>query len=227
MLDKYDPLPEQRANEYLNRLGQALAMASDMPETFNGYHFLLLDSDEINAFAAPSGFIFISRGMLHCTTGEATLAAVLAHEIGHVQHRHGMQAIEKARVTTALSSVALTAVEVAGPKEVAELTAVFDDSIMDITSTLMNSGYSRAFEKEADQAAITILGRVGYDPRSLIEMLEIMETKLEPGGLDFAKTHPDPKDRIKEIRAAIGDSTPTAVETPEMRKRYAEALGGI
>ena len=79
VLDKYPPYTGEEANDYVNRLGQALAMASDMPETFSGYHYLILDSEEINAFAAPSGFIFVTVGMIRCTPSEATMAAVLAH----------------------------------------------------------------------------------------------------------------------------------------------------
>jgi predicted Zn-dependent protease len=227
VVQKYPPDPDQKANDYLNMLGQSLAMASEKPETFTGYHFLLLDSEEINAFAAPSGFIFVSKGMLRCATDEDTLAAVLAHEIGHVQHNHGMQAIKKSRVTAALTSAALTAAEVAGPAEVAKLAGVFDDSILDITTTLMNSGYSREFEREADRAAVAILKRVGYDPRALISMLEVMDRRLKPGGLDFAKTHPDPKDRIKDIEKEIGDYRVTSSNTQLKQRRYREALGDL
>jgi len=227
VVEKYPPFSEQRANDYMNKLGQSLAMASDRPETFSGYHFLILDSEEINAFAAPSGFIFISKGMLRCTTDEDTLAAVLAHEIGHVQHEHGLQAIKKARITTALTSVAITGAQLAGPQEIAELTAVFEDSIMDITSTLMNSGYSRAFESEADHAAVEILKRVGYDPNALVKLLEVMEKRLKPGGPDFAKTHPDPKDRIKDVKQTIGDYRHTGAASSERQRRYREALGSL
>jgi predicted Zn-dependent protease len=227
VLAEYDALPDAEVNAYLNRLGQALAMASDMPETFTGYHFLVVDSDEINAFAAPSGFILVSRGMLHCTSDEPTLAAVLAHEIGHVQSRHGIRSIKKSRVTAAVSSVALTAVQEAGPEQISKLASVFDDSILDITSTLMNSGYSRAFEREADAAAVAILKRMGYDPHSLIQMLEVMEERLDPEGPGFARTHPAPQDRIDDIQQMIGESDAVAGATPAMERRYRDALGNM
>lgn len=227
ILANYPPWPDQKANDYLNKLGQALAMASDRPETFGGYHFLILDSEEINAFAAPSGLIFVTRGMLRCATNEDTVASVLAHEIGHVQHRHGLQAIKKSRITTALASVALTSIQVAGAEEVAELTAVFDDSIMDITTTMINNGYSRAFEREADHAAVEILKRVGYDPNALIELLKIMDKRLKHGGLDFAKTHPDPEDRIKDVRKAIDDYKPDVTSSQVRQNRYKAASGNL
>jgi beta-barrel assembly-enhancing protease len=83
-----------------------------MPETFGGYHFLILDSDEINAFAAPGGLIFVTRGMLRCCDSEDAVAAVLAHEVGHVQHQHGIQTIRKPALTSAFT---ILAAEGAGP----------------------------------------------------------------------------------------------------------------
>ncbi|MDD4873082.1 MAG: M48 family metalloprotease, partial [Kiritimatiellae bacterium] len=97
ILQSYKPYDSQNANHYLNILGQTLAMASDRPETFGGYHFLLIDTDEINAFAAPGGLIFVSRGLIKCCKNEDALAAVLAHEVGHVQLMHGLKAIKTSR----------------------------------------------------------------------------------------------------------------------------------
>ena len=88
LLDQYPPYENRDANLYVNTMGQALAQVSDLPETFNGYHFLILDTNEINAFAAPGGLIFVSRGMLRCCRTEDAVAAVLAHEIGHYQKKH-------------------------------------------------------------------------------------------------------------------------------------------
>ncbi len=230
LLSTRTPYAEQKANEYLNLLGRSLALYSDRPETFGGYHFLLLDTDEINAFAAPGGLVLVSRGLLRCAKSEDTVAAILAHEIGHVAKEHGLQAIKTSRITTALTSVAITAAETAGTEEVAKLTSVFKDSINDITSTLVNSGYSRALEFEADRQALVILQRVGYDPRALEDMLKVMATKLKPGGLDFAKTHPDPRDRIAEIEKALAGTSAVAAASAAAKARqarYKAALGKV
>jgi predicted Zn-dependent protease len=226
ILDQYSPYSEPVPNEYLNLLGRTLSLASDRPETFGGYHFLILDSEEINAFAAPGGLIFISRGLLACADSEDTVAAILAHEIAHVAEQHGLQAIKKSRVTSALTSVAIASAQTAGSDELAKLTTVFEDSISDITSTLVNSGYSRAFEKEADLTAVEILKRVGYDPEALVRMLEVMERRLKPGGLDFAKTHPEPAVRIAEIRKVLTPASASPVQ-PQRQARYQAALGGL
>jgi predicted Zn-dependent protease len=154
------------------------------------------------------------------------VAAILAHEIAHVVEQHGLQAIKKSRVTSALTSVAIASAQTAGSDELAKLTTVFEDSIGDITSTLVNSGYSRAFEKEADLMAVEILKRVGYDPNALVRMLEVMETRLEPGGPDFAKTHPEPKVRIAEIRKVLPEAPAPSVQA-ERQARYQAALGSL
>jgi beta-barrel assembly-enhancing protease len=226
LVNKYKPYPNGPANDYLNLLGQTLAQASDRPETFGGYHFLILDSPEINAFAAPGGLIFISRGMLRCCGSEDAVAAVLAHEIAHIQLRHGLQAIDKSRVTEALTTLGGEGAKSYGGQNLADLTKVFEGSISDVTSTLVNNGYSRGFEREADAAAITILNRVGYDPNGLIAMLTEMEKHLKPGGLDFAKTHPSPRSRIDDIGRQHAGSKALA-EVPARHARFRKGLGNI
>ena len=226
LVNKYKPYPNGPANDYLNLLGQTLAQASDRPETFGGYHFLILDSPEINAFAAPGGLIFVSRGMLRCCRSEDAVAAVLAHEIAHIQLRHGLQAIDKSRVTEALTILGAEGTKSYGGQKLADLTKVFEGSISDVTSTLVSNGYSRSFEREADAAAITILTRVGYDLNGLVAMLTVMEKNLKPGGLDFAKTHPSPRSRIDDIQRQHADGKALA-EVPARQARFRKGLGNI
>ena len=225
IVNRYKPYPNAQANSYLNLLGQTLAQASDRPETFGGYHFLILDSDEINAFAAPGGLIFVSRGMLRCCRSEDAVAAVLAHEIAHIQFRHGIQSIEKSRQTQALTILAAEGAKTFGKKELADLTRTFEGSINDITSTLINNGYSRSFEQEADVSAVRTLSRVGYNPNALVAMLREMEGRLKPGGLDFAKTHPSPGSRISDIESLVGRAA--LAEPPARHERFRSAMGNI
>ena len=226
ILNQYRPYNNPGVNRYINVLGQTLAQASDMPETYGGYHFLVLDSDDINALSAPGGLIFITRGLLRCCRSEDAVAAVLAHEIGHVQFRHGLQAINKSRLTEALTIIGAEGAKTFGGQELANLTAAFEDSLTDITTTLINNGYARSLEYDADQAAVTIMQRVGYDPNGLADMLETMKSRLRPGGLDFAKTHPAPEDRLSEVRGAIGITR--AVSMMGLRQnRFKRELKGI
>jgi len=230
ILDSYDPWDAPEANRYLNLLGQSIALASDRPELFGGYRFQILDTEEINAFATPSGLIFVSRGMLRLTRSEDDVAAILAHEIGHIEHQHGVKAIRTSRLSTAFSSSAMTAVELAGPEEVAALTRTFDDSISDITNTLVSNGYSRDAEREADMAALRILSRTGHEQNGLLRVLEAMDQVWADGGPGFLSTHPDPQDRIEDIRSAIGTGSGAAASAATQRvrqNRYQAALRGV
>ena len=224
VLSTYKPYDQQAANHYLNLLGQTLAQASDRPETFGGYHFMILETEEINAFSAPGGLIMVSRGMIRCCMSEDALAAVLAHEIGHVEYQHGLKAIRKGRLTSALTILAAEGAKSFGGEQLAQLTEAFEGSITDITSTMMNSGYARGLESEADKAAVTIMKRVGYNPNALVEMLQQMKKNLKPGGMDFAKTHPDPQDRINEVKKLVG-SAPAVAASPARQQRFVAAVG--
>ncbi len=225
VLGKYKPLHDAKANDYVNEVGQALAMFSDMPQTYGGYHFLILDSADINAFAAPGGLVFITRGMLRCCAGENALAAVLAHEIAHVQNKDALRAIKRSRTTEALAIIGGEAIKHAGGGDLARLTNIFADSIGDIMTTMVNNGYSRTLEYQADKTAVTILTRTGYDAAGLPDMLAEMQKRLTPGGADFAKTHPAPQDRITELAslARVAEIT----EPPARMARFKAALGNI
>ena len=226
VLNKYKAYDNKTMNHYVNVVGQTLAQASDLPETFNGYHLLVLDTDDINAFATPSGLIFVSRGMLRCCQNEGELAAILAHEIGHVQFKHGIQSIEKGRITEAVAVIGIEATKTFADNDIASLTETFEGSINDITSTMINNGYSRSFEDEADTAAVTLLTRVGYNPVSLINMLVTMDTKLKPEGLDFAKTHPSPQNRIKYLDKIVKmKEKPTFSEN--QTRRFQQAMENV
>jgi len=226
ILTTYKPYDQAAATRYLNVLGQTLAQASAKPETFGGYHFSILDTDEINAFAAPGGLIVLSRGLIRCCRNEDALAAVLAHEVGHVEREHGLNAIEKGRKTAFMTTLAVTAGKSLGGTELADLTKAFEGTIGDITNTMVNSGYSRQSEFEADAASVRILRAVGYNPEGLVDMLAQMQKRLKPGSHGFGATHPAPKDRIDAVRKLIGAAT--AIGEPAARKkRFVAAVAKI
>ncbi|MFH1103310.1 MAG: M48 family metalloprotease [Pseudomonadota bacterium] len=226
ILSKYKPCNNATANRYINLLGRTLAVASDRPETFGGYHFLILDSNEINAFAAPGGFIFIAKELLKCCRHEDALAAVLSHEIGHIQGKHGLKAIENSRLTSALAILGTETAKAYGGAELSRLTDIFEESISDIFKTIVNKGYSRSQEQDADSASVAILKKVGYNPEGLVDMLKIMEKKLKPGGVDFVKTHPSPASRIDGVRDQIGK--PSEIAMPDNRQnRFTKVLQSI
>lgn len=229
LVTNYQPWRRDAAEDYLNLLGQALAQFSELPQTFGGYHFLVLDSEEINAFAAPGGLVFVTRGLLRCCPDEDSVAAVLAHEIGHVQHRHGLQAIKKNRLSSAFAVLGTESAKAYGSRELAALTTAFEGSVQDTVTTMTNIGYSRAFEREADVAAVTILRRSGYNPAALVTMLTEMKKRLAPGSSGFGRTHPAPDDRINELRPLLpAADAPLQNKLPAARQqRLTRALKGV
>jgi beta-barrel assembly-enhancing protease len=210
VLTTYKAYDTRDLNAYLNTLGEGLALASSLPETFSGYHFLAMDTDDINAFGAPSGFILVSRGLLRCAASEDEVAAILAHEIGHVSLKHGLNAISNARWTDAALQLGKFAAQNADNQALRNLTNSFGDVISDITKTMITSGYSRDLEKQADLEAVRILHDVGYDPHAMLGMLAAIKTHTKSGGKDFAKTHPDPEKRIEYVKEAIAAQSPVA-----------------
>jgi predicted Zn-dependent protease len=227
LLVSYPPLDDPAANRYLNLLGQTLALASDRPETFGGYHFLLLDSDEINAFACPGGLVLVTRGLVACCDNEDALAAVLAHEIGHVAGKHGLRAIKKSRWTDVGTILATEGARNFGSEEVAQLAAELEGSIQDITQTLVNNGYSKDLEREADEAALTVLARMGYSPHGLSSMLDEMAARWRPSGPGFMRTHPSPQDRLAEVSPVLATVPPLGEVPPPRQQRFETALAGL
>jgi len=226
VLGTYRPYDKPNLNQYINVLGQSLATYSDKPTTFGGYHFLVMETDEVNAFAAPGGLILVSRGLLRATQNEDELAAVLAHEIAHVQNEDGLRAIKTGRLNTALTTIALEAGKNLGKQDLAELTTNFEGTIKDISSTLMNSGYSRSLEYQADATAVKILERAGYDPQALVSALTKMQTQLARDKRGFGQTHPAPDARIENLKRLIGSKT-VASAPPQRQQRYAAAMAGL
>jgi len=227
IISTYKVYDNQEATDYLNLIGQSAARFSDMPSTFKGYHFLILDTDEVNAFAAPGGFIFISRGMIRLCKSEDDLAAISAHEIGHIQLKHAIGAIKSSRLTSALTTLAVEGSKTLAGDSLSQLTQAFEGSITDITKTMMNSGYARGQEREADKAAIAILKNMGYRQESLPNVLERMaRVTAESDASGFGATHPPPGERVKDLQKMIDDSS-TPLPTSARQKRFDKAIKGI
>jgi predicted Zn-dependent protease len=223
VLYQYRPYDQAELNQYVNMVGQILAQASTRPQTFGGYHFQVVDSMEINAFAAPGGLIIVTRGMLRCCKTEDALAAVLAHEIAHVQNQDGLRSINTSRLTSALTILAAESAKQLGGHNLAQLTQAFEGSVGDVLNTVVTTGYSRDQESQADLAAINILRRVGYNSYALVDMLTVMKTQLKPGSGGFGKTHPDAQERINAIQSWAG--SPGKVPPAPRQARFERVVG--
>jgi len=222
VLNQYKVYEDPQATRYVNLLGQTLAKFSDVPEPYKGYHFIILDSPEVNAFAAPGSFIFVSRGMLRICATEDELAAVLAHEIGHIQHEHGVKVIRKSRNWAGLVKIGKFIAQATTDSEIAELADKFGDDIGNAVGTMLRKGYGRSAEKEADSAGIEIMHRTGYDTNAVITMLKKMEKRVKPGSTGFGSTHPSPSVRIDAIKSLI--KSPPAKANAARQARFDKAL---
>jgi predicted Zn-dependent protease len=201
---------DQQLTLYVNEVGQTVARKSTRPNTFKGYHFAVLDTSEVNAFACPGGIIFVTKGMVQTCASEDELAAVLAHEVAHVANKDGINSISKARWTEVLTTLGTeTAKQYAGPG--GQLVTLFEGSIDDVFKTIVVNGYSRGAEEAADTQAVTTLRNAGYDPGAVASLLNKMMAKGESSAGIF-KTHPPTADRLAKVKAAAPAGTPDKME---------------
>lgn len=223
ILGQYRALEDDGRTRYVNTLGQYLARASERPETFGGWHFMLLDTDEANAFAAPGGFVFVTRGLYATCSTEEQLAAVLAHEIGHVTLRHGLGAIKNERLTEAFTVIGTEALKEYSRGDLAKLTAAFEGSINDIANKMIVSGYSQGQEYAADAAAAKTAWRAGYNPAGLTEFLAALAERGKRGDKQgFFSTHPAAGERKAKAEAAIKAEKLTGETDAARTKRFAQ-----
>jgi predicted Zn-dependent protease len=215
ILSQYAVYEQPDAMRYINYVGRTLAMNSSRPYTYGGYHFAVLDTGEINAFACPGGMIFVTRGMLDIVQSEDQLAAVLAHEIGHINAKHGLKAISRARWTQVATALGLEAAKVYSGAQLTNLVELFQGTVDDVFKAIVVNGYGREDEFAADELAENIMGDSGYDPRALADVLANLEgVKGNVKGGIFA-THPDMAVRLQS--AGVLSSTFSASPAPPER----------
>ena len=222
ILGQYKPLDDDGRTRYLNTFGQVLTRASGRPETFGGWHFILLDTDEVNAFAAPGGFVFVTRGLYATCATEEQLAAVLAHEVSHVTLRHGLGAIKNERLTEAFTILGTEAVKEYSSAKLSQLTAAFEGSINDIANKMIVSGYSQDQEFAADAEAAHVAWRAGYNPTGLPEFLAALSAKGKKGDKGFFSTHPLPKERLEKAASAIKSDKLAGETDPARTQRFSK-----
>jgi len=204
VLGSYRLYQDDRLTRYVNEVGQAVALSSDRPLTYRGYHFAVLDSDEVNALACPGGTILITRGMINRARNEEELAAILAHEVAHVNHKDGVNAIQRSRWVQAAASLGADAARQLGRGELDELASLFEGSVGDVVKTLVVNGYSRTQELAADRSAMIFMARVGYDPNALTDYLGRLAKEQGAGAHEgFFATHPGMAARLTEAQTFV------------------------
>lgn len=182
--------------EYINVIGWSLVPYSQRPDI--KYHFAILDTDEVNAYSAPGGYIFISRGLLKQLETEAELACILAHEIGHIAQKDVINEIQKSNLWKAGTKVAIAAGEDLSYEQEQFLTKLTDVA----WQRLVVKGFSKEDEFNADLAGVRNAYRLGYDPYGLynfLERLKPIENKPGEKLKILFSTHPKPSLRIAQL----------------------------
>ena len=194
---------------YVTMVGKRVAKRVEPQYSKIKWEFITLDSDVINAFALPGGKIFVSRGLIEKFTTEAQLAGVLGHEIGHVTARHVDERLSK----VAVAEFGLGMLGRASKSDFANLAAK-----MVTQGTLLK--FNRDQEQEADTQGVKYMVKSGYDPHGMLEVLQILE-KASKGSskLEILSTHPDPKRRIKTVKALIKGKYAHTKNNPKYKTR--------
>jgi predicted Zn-dependent protease len=192
---------------YVQGVGMRLARVSHRPDL--NYRYRVLNSSVPNAFALPGGFIVINRGLLVGLKSEAEMAAVLGHETGHVTAKHSLAGYQRALA----SNVLLAGVSIAtgGSTGLMQLSG--------ITASLVNNGFSREQEREADWLGIDYMVKAGYNPEGAIKLQEYFYSELEGGKNPMFveglfRTHPFSKERLDNARARVAQQYPGTVRNP-------------
>ncbi len=224
ILTKYKLSQDTKLTEYVNEVGNVVARKSTRPNPFRGYHFAVLDTGEINAFACPGGTIFVTKGLIMTCKNEDQLAAVLAHEVGHVADKDGINSISKARWTEVWTAMGKEAVTMYGGSVAAGVVSLFEGSIDDVFKTIVVNGYGREAEYAADAAAVQELSRAGYDPTALVAVLATMEAKGKGATSGIFKTHPPTSERLAKVKALACEAPPSKGEAIRTQ-RFKEVVG--
>ena len=191
---------------YVNSVGQKVAASSD--RTNIAYHFAVVDSSDVNAFALPGGYIYITRGLLVKLENEAQLASVLGHEIGHVNARHSMKRMQQ---TLGFNMVlAILDQAASGSKGYQEWRGLIKTG-SSVAFAAVTLGYGRDNELQADALGTEFADKSSYDPQGMIQLLEILKSlnEREPSSVEeFFMSHPRTSIRIKETNGVIAKLPP-------------------
>jgi len=199
ILKQYGKYDNPALQSYVQNIGRQLAAVSHRSNLI--FRFTVLDSPEVNAFALPGGYIYITRGLLAYLDSEAQMAAVLGHEIGHVTARHSVRQQSAATATGLFGAILSSAIGVPGV-----------GNVVNMAGTALIRGYGREHELEADRLGAEYLARARYDPNAMIEVIRVLkdqeifdkqlakEENREPRSYHGVfSTHPDNDQRLQNV----------------------------
>ena len=209
-------LNDQVWQDYLSEVGQKIVAVCDRQDI--EYHFKVIQSDQVNAFAAPGGYVYFYTGLLREMNSEAEMAAVMAHEISHVVARHGVKRLQSA-LGVALAYELAFGGEGAGKAM---------EAAIGMGMGLVFAGYSRSAERGADEFGIHYLVKAGYDPQGALGMFETLARLGGSGSSNvfegLSRSHPETKERIANATAQIALMQPLPPGLTFNKSRYQKML---
>ncbi|MDO8374619.1 MAG: M48 family metalloprotease [Polaromonas sp.] len=190
--------PDMALQRYVNQLGRWISLQSSRPQL--PWTFAVLDDAGFNAFAAPGGYVFVTKGLVERVSDEAELAGILAHEITHVTAKHHLQAIAKTARAGLLT-------QVIGSQVKGELAGAVSAQFLSLGRDLYSRGLDQTDEFDADRSGVALAARAGFDPYGLVAVLQQLRTATPDNPL-FAlslSTHPPAQQRLDLLEQAMGN----------------------
>ena len=237
VLQEYTALKNPRIQAYVNELGQRLAKQSQRANL--QWTFTVLDSPEINAFALPGGYVYVTRGIMAYLESEADLAGVIGHEIGHVTARHGAQRATRqqdAGLGVLAASVLGAVLEAKGVGGAGQMASQVSQTV----AAGYNARYGRDQELQADGLGAEYLSRVQFDPRNMIDVINALKNqerfaadlaraqgKPVPEQNSWLASHPSNDQRLEAITKLAAQYKTSAAYNDEGRARYQQLLDGV
>lgn len=206
---------DSQVHSYVNQLGRWLAEQTSRRKKKWPWRFGVLDTDAVNAFAAPGGHVFVTRGLVVLLENEAELAGVLAHEIGHVLKKHHLNALQKNTQGEVFQDLLVKSSE----KNRAAI-----EKLTGAGMQLFARGLERADEYEADLLGVVIAARAGYDPYALLNVLTTIDS-LDPHNPNLAlmfSTHPPTGERLARLDRAMDGKMDKYATQATGEKRFLE-----
>jgi predicted Zn-dependent protease len=235
VLKEYGVYKNTAVQNYVNTLGQKLATHSHRSNL--QWHFTVLDSPEINAFALPGGYVYVTRGIMAYMESEADLAGVIGHEIGHVTARHGAQRAtsqQNAGIGVFAASVLGAVLEGAGLPGAGQLAGQVSQTV----AAGYVASYGRDQELQADQLGAEYLSRSNYDPRNMVDVITVLKNqerfaadeakaqgRTAPTGGDWLASHPSNDQRLQKITELAKQYQ--GKYDDEGRARYLKVIAGM
>jgi predicted Zn-dependent protease len=214
LLAQYKMSTNAKLQKYVNLVGTTLARNCSRPEL--DFHFVVVDSSEINAYSTPGGYVLVTTAVLSKMENEAELAGVLAHEISHVTERHIVKELSlKGAEKSTVSSIAAL---LGGASKSAEI--AFSQAVDKAVDMLLRDGYKKEDEMQADATAVMLCALSGYDPSGLVTFLEKIG-KIKTG---VGKTYPVYDVRLATLQRAMSDEGIAGMKLALNTERFTNAM---